>query len=119
MKPLLIYDGDCGFCRFWVERTLHYTNHAIQCSPYQTAFSRYPQIPLSEFEKAVHFVDVDGRISRGAEAMFRALSYSPHHKKYLWLYENIPGFKLVSEFVYRIVASHRPLFSRLTRFFSK
>jgi predicted DCC family thiol-disulfide oxidoreductase YuxK len=62
-------------------------------------------IPRSELEHAVHFVEQE-RVSRGAEAVFRLLSYSGSR----WLlrfYEKLPGFAPVSEWSYDFIARHR------------
>src|SRR5207244_9858098 len=71
---------------------------------------------------AVHLIEPDG-VSRGAEAVFRLLALDragqtvrPSYGARLALavYEHVPGASTISEFAYRIVADHRPLFSRLT-----
>jgi predicted DCC family thiol-disulfide oxidoreductase YuxK len=43
-KPLLIYDGDCGFCRRWIQRWRAITGERVEFAPYQTVGSLYPEI---------------------------------------------------------------------------
>ncbi len=104
--PLLVYDGDCGFCRKWVERWKRRTGDRVDYAPYQEAASRFPQIPYEQFEKGVKLIEIDGSVSSDAEAVFRVLGYGGNTVA-LWSYKNIPGFQRISEYVYRYVAAHR------------
>lgn len=115
-KPLLIYDGDCGFCKLWIARWKQLTADKVDYAPYQESASQFPQIPEDDFRKSVQFVDVDGTVSKGAEAVFQSLTYA-NKRWMLWCYENIPGFAAISEWFYQLVARHRPLFFSITRFF--
>jgi predicted DCC family thiol-disulfide oxidoreductase YuxK len=114
-RPLILFDGDCGFCRQWVARWRHLTGDAVDYAPYQAQADRFPDLSRERLAEAVHFLEPDGRVSRGAEAVFRALATAPGRSYLLALYEDVPGFAPVSEACYRIVARHRSLFTRLTR----
>jgi predicted DCC family thiol-disulfide oxidoreductase YuxK len=111
-RPCLVWDGDCGFCRRSVQHLRLWVGEHVDFEPYQTAHVRFPAIPLPAFREAVHLFEPDGRVSRGAEAFFRALA---HGGKALPLaaYRRLPGFAALSEWGYRQVAAHRPLASRL------
>jgi predicted DCC family thiol-disulfide oxidoreductase YuxK len=113
--PLLIWDGDCGFCRRSVEHLRIRLGDRVAYEPYQTAQARFPEIPLESFRAAVHLVEPDGRATRGAEAVFRALAYGEGRPVALPLaaYRFVPGFAALAEGAYRLVASHRPFASRL------
>jgi len=113
-KPLLIFDGDCSFCRKWVLYWQALANGRIDIAPSQEVGARFPDITPEEFEKAVYFMEPDGKISKAAEAVFRSLSFAPSQKGWLWLYKHVPGFRRVSEWLYGLVAGHRVLFSKLT-----
>ena len=104
--PVLIYDGDCGFCRRSVARLRKITGERIEYAPFQEVAGNFPQIPRVRFEEAVHLIDPDGRVSSGAEAVFRTLAYGGR-TSLLWLYRHLPGFRGVSEWAYRWVAEHR------------
>jgi predicted DCC family thiol-disulfide oxidoreductase YuxK len=106
-KPMLIYDGACDLCKRWIARWRHITGDRIEYEPYQEAMRRFPEIPESEFLEAVHLIEPDGRRSRGAEAVFRALATVPRRGGWLWAYRRVPGFAAVSERWYRMVAGHR------------
>ena len=88
-KPVLIWDGDCHFCRMWIERWRATT--------------------------AGVFVDENGEVFTAAKAVYRSLAGRSSRKWMIWSYANIPGFAAISEFVYKIVARHRPFSSAVTR----
>ena len=108
-KPLLIFDGDCGFCRTWVAKWKRQTGDRVTYAPYQEVARDFPDIPLERFEASVHLIEEEGegrKISSGAEAVFRVLSHGGRGVL-LWCYRFLPGFKFISECVYRFVANHR------------
>ena len=111
---MLVYDGDCGFCRRWIARWRSVTADRVAYAPYQEVAERYPHIPRSEFAKAAQFIDANGHVSGGAEGVLRALSYAPGKRWMLWCYQRIPGVGLVSRQVYGFVAGHRRQLSRVT-----
>ena len=79
-KPLMIFDGDCHFCRRWIERWREITGGQVDYEPFQTAAEKFPEIPRSEFQNAVQFIETDGRVFRAAEAVYRSLGYSRFHR---------------------------------------
>ena len=113
-KPLLIYDGDCGFCTYWARYWQKLTQERVNYEPYQQAAARFPQIPLAEFQRAVQYVAPDGKIASAAEASFLTLSHARGKGVWLALYRRLPGFAAISERVYAFIASHRPAFHRLS-----
>ena len=113
MKPLMIFDGDCGFCRRWILRWQSLTGETIDYAPYQEAAHRFPHIPKDDFAQAVHLIDADGKSYKGAEAVFRSLAYNPRRRWLLWLYNNLPGFAFTSDWAYGFVSRHRDGFSTL------
>ena len=113
-KPLLIYDGDCGFCTYWARYWQKLTQDRVNYEPYQQAASRFPQIPITDFQRAVQYIGSDGKIASAAEASFLTLSHARGKGIWLGLYRNLPGFAAVSERAYAFVASHRPAFHRVS-----
>jgi predicted DCC family thiol-disulfide oxidoreductase YuxK len=113
-KPLVVYDGGCGFCMRWVERLRRWSAGALDFAPYQEAAAQLPSIPLGEFERSVQLVGTDGRVFSGAEAVFRALAHCPRARARvpLWCYRRVPGFAAASEAGYRFVARHRGWFGK-------
>ena len=114
-KPLLIFDGDCHFCRRWIERWRELTAGAVEYAPFQEAAQRFPEIPREAFERAVQFIETDGTVFSGAEAVFRSLGHKRGRKWMTWCYERVPGFAVITEAAYRVVARHRRTASFFTR----
>jgi len=116
-KPLVVFDGDCGFCTSWIRRWEQITGQAVDYLPAQTEglAERFPEISPERYEVAVHLVEPDGGVYVAAEAIFRTLAYAPSSAWMLRLYRNSSLFARCSERTYRLVARHRGLFSRLTR----
>ena len=114
-KPILIYDGDCGFCRRWIDRWHDITADRIEYAPYQEAAPRFPGIAKEDFQSSVILVEPDGKITKAAEAVFRSLAMVPSRTWPLWLYTRVPGTKPAAEWAYRLVASHRGFFSGISR----
>jgi len=113
-KPLLVYDGTCGFCKRWIERWKRAVLDGADFAPSQEVAARFPSIPPSAFAEAVHLIEPDGTVTRGAEAVFRLLALTPGRRPWLAAYQSVPGFRAVSEAFYRVVAGHRPFFDRAT-----
>ncbi len=121
-KPLLVFDGDCGFCRTWIARWRRTVGEHVDYEPFQTASARFPTIPRSSFRRAVQLIAPDGEVAAAAEAVLRTLALAPGrrgHRGRRWLnvYLHVPGARPVSEWGYRWIADHRPALSRLSRFF--
>lgn len=116
-KPVMIYDGDCLFCRYWIERWRSLTGDRIDYLPYQDprVAGWFPEIPLEAFTHAVQLVEPDGRITSAAEAVLRALAYVPGRRWPLWTYERVPGVRPITEATYRVVARHRSALAKLMR----
>jgi predicted DCC family thiol-disulfide oxidoreductase YuxK len=114
-RPLMVFDGDCGFCRVWIGRWRESTGGNVDFAPYQEVSERYPEIPVSAFKSAVQFIEPDGSVSSGADAVFRALDCSPGKFKLHRLFLSVPGARAASRVAYRFIAEHRGFFSLLTR----
>ncbi len=116
-RPVLVWDGACGFCRRAVDRIVYRVGDRIETAPYQDAADRFPDVPRERFHQAVHLIDTDGRVHIGADAIWSAFALGPGGGLGRWCYVKLPGFAAASELGYRFVASHRSLMSRVTRWF--
>jgi predicted DCC family thiol-disulfide oxidoreductase YuxK len=117
VRPVLLFDGECTFCRRWVDRWREAAGDGFDLEPAQTAADRFPEIPPAEFAHAVQLIDTDGQVFFAAEAIFRARALATYHTGLRTAYERLPGFAPAAEVAYRLVARHRPFLSRLTRLF--
>ena len=114
-RPVLLYDGTCTFCRRWIDRWRDAAGDRLDLTPAQAAADRFPEIAPEDFDRAVQLVDTAGRVSSAAGAIFRARALARRRTWLLAAYERVPGFAPAAEGVYRFVARHRPLLSRLTQ----
>jgi predicted DCC family thiol-disulfide oxidoreductase YuxK len=113
-RPLLVYDGDCGFCGYWARYWEKLSGDRVDYRPYQEVAAQYPGIPLVDFQRAVQFIAPDGYHASAAEASFLTLSQARGRGFWLALYRKLPGFAAISELVYAFIAAHRPAFYRVS-----
>ena len=114
-NPLVLYDGNCSFCRIWIQYWNQLTGDRLDYATSQEAAERVPQIPAENFGQSVQLVMPEGEVISGARAVFTTLTFAPGMAWLLWLYEHVPGFAAVSEAAYRMIAGHRTFFYYLTR----
>jgi predicted DCC family thiol-disulfide oxidoreductase YuxK len=114
-KPLMIWEGDCEFCRLWIERWREVTGSAVGYVTFQNVGNGFPEITREQFERAIVYIDDTGRIFSGAEAVYRARACGSSRKWLAWSYDHVPGFAAVSELGYNFIARHRTLAAAVTR----
>ncbi len=110
---LLLWDGDCGFCRRsveWVER--HDTGHALRAMPYQQA----PSPPMTQelrraCARAVHVITPAGDLLRAGRALLWVLERTGH--PVLARVLALPPLVWAVELGYWLVARNRRLASRV------
>jgi len=102
-KPLLIYDGKCGFCGLWLKYWRALTGSRIAYAPSQEVGAKYPQIPKEEFSKSVQLVREDGSVASGARAVFEVLGKEKFYRP--WPFE----------WGYALIARHRDFFYHATK----
>ncbi len=110
-KPLVIFDGDCGFCKLCVDRWRAVGGSRLEFKPYQEVSARFPQIKILEFQNAVHLVE-DQKITKGAEAVFRIKKIAGGSGAWLEVYKKIPLASKIFEAGYAFVSRNRPLVSK-------
>jgi lipase maturation factor 1 len=114
-RPVMVFDGDCGFCRFWIERWRGRTGASVDYEPFQKVAADYPEIPSADFESAVQLIEMNGKVSSGADAVFRALEFSERQNRALCALLAVQGFAAAARGAYRFVARNRAAASFLTR----
>jgi predicted DCC family thiol-disulfide oxidoreductase YuxK len=114
MRPLMIYDADCAFCRRWVERWRARTGPAVVYRPLQHPGLRGRlKIPRRSARRAVQLVD-HGKRHEGADAVFRALARAPRMRTIARI-GGLPIVRSVARKVYRLIAGHRSAAGRVDR----
>jgi predicted DCC family thiol-disulfide oxidoreductase YuxK len=113
-KPVLIYDGNCGFCKLWIEYWKTLTGDAIAYAASQDVGQDYPEIPQAAFGKSVQLVMPAGEVLAGAHAVLQTLAHNSSPGWLLSSYRRFPGFAALTEAGYRLIAGHRNIFYWLT-----
>jgi predicted DCC family thiol-disulfide oxidoreductase YuxK len=113
-RAVLVYDGDCAFCRMWIGYWQAFTGDRVEYVPYQSQAGRFPAIPADEFRRSVQLFEGGNRYS-AAEAVARLIASRPDGAWVLWAYRHVPGLALIGEFFYRLVAAHRNAGYAMTR----
>jgi predicted DCC family thiol-disulfide oxidoreductase YuxK len=114
-RPLVVFDGDCRFCRFWIDRWKSATGDRLDYAPYQEVASRFPEITVDDFRRAVQLVLPNGEVFSGAHAVVRALAEVPGRGHGLALYRRLPGFGVAADLAYRLIAANRGAAEKVTR----
>ena len=106
--PLVVYDGECSFCRRWLKRYESISPpERVAWAPFQKASGSFPGIPESEFHKAIHLIHPDGHHTRGAHAVFELMKMVDLRTWPLMTYRSLPPFRWICDLGYSIVANHR------------
>ncbi len=114
-KPLMAWDGKCGFCHYWVLKWKLITGDRVSYKSFQEVHEGFPDIELKEFRKAIHFIDTDGLVYAGAPAVFYALH--KYGSKWRWimpLYKQFWPFRVISNWFYSFVSRNRDWIYRVT-----
>lgn len=113
-QPLFIWDGECGFCKYWIivwkSKTVDLTY-----ATFQEVAEEFPEIPLKEFKKASRLIEPDGSVFSGPDSAYRTLWYYKKPQKYLhrW-YQQSGLFRWLSDHGYNSIAKNRPIMMKLT-----
>ena len=117
-RPLVIYDGDCGFCVKWATRWLRLGGDRIDVISFQALGNRLPEIDREACAKAVHLLEPQPdahRVSRASEAALRAHCHAvgrdPDRGT---LGATMPLITRLLDPPYALVAKHRDIFNRLS-----
>lgn len=110
----MLYDGDCAFCKHWVEKWRNQTGNVVRYAPYQSELTNFPQLSEAACKQAVQLILPDGTVFSGAKAVFKALALNGK-TEWLNIYEKIPFLGGLFEWSYQIVAHNRTTFSKLTQ----
>jgi predicted DCC family thiol-disulfide oxidoreductase YuxK len=115
-RPMLVYDGNCGFCGYWARYWHQLTGDSVSYRPYQEVADEHPEIPVAEYQRAVQYFALDGRHASAAEASLLTLSHARGKGFWLALYRKLPGFAAIAERAYVFTAAHRAVLYRISLF---
>lgn len=111
---LIVWDGECGFCRRAVDWFMrHDREHQFRATPFQDApDSQLTPAQRTRAERAVLVVTPEGRYRSAGRAVLFALEQIGWHPWLARLGQNKPFVWLV-ELGYWLVARNRPRLSKL------
>ncbi|QSE95894.1 DCC1-like thiol-disulfide oxidoreductase family protein [Fulvivirga lutea] len=118
-KPLLVWDGDCGFCQYWLLWLLNQTGDRINHEPYQKIADSIPGLPKWAFREAVRFIETDGSVFSGASAFYQAYTYtnSKSNTRLIRMYNHRSFFRYMSDHSYSFISKNRRCMFFLTKLF--
>jgi len=108
-QPVLLFDGECAFCRDWVERLQRLDpSGIIMCLPSaeRHTLKWLPSLTDGDLDRAMHFITPEGAVYAGAQALPPMLGRLPN-LRWLAMAFGVPGVPWVSEKVYSEVARRR------------
>ncbi|MCF2529015.1 thiol-disulfide oxidoreductase DCC family protein [Yinghuangia soli] len=106
-RPVLVYDGDCGFCTKSVEVMERYIDPDVEVTAWQ--FADLDELGVTA-ERAMHevlLVTPTGDVYGGAEAVAKLLSYERGVWTVPGAFMQIPPVNAVAAKVYRLIADNR------------
>ena len=112
-KAVLLYDSDCGFCRWSVDKILAWDRRGtLRPLPLQDpeAESLLPGMDEAERKASWHLVISDGHVYSAADAAAPLLRLLPGGRAPATL---LGAFPRLTDRAYRIVARNRDRFGRL------
>jgi len=106
-RTVVLYDEDCGFCRWSVDRVLHWDRHGrIRATSIQSEEGQrlLAAVPTEARLRSMHVVESTGAVSSAGAAVPPVLRGLPFAAPLAWVAERAPG---VTDRLYRLAADHR------------
>ncbi|HET7011482.1 MAG TPA: DUF393 domain-containing protein [Anaerolineales bacterium] len=111
----VLYDGECGVCLLLAAQARKRDDRQrLELLPYQTqATADLPaRVSKNDLECALHVVLEDGKVVRGAQAVFAVLEALPAPWSWAARMGSAPPALWLAEKLYPLFARHRSLWSR-------
>lgn len=109
-RGLLVFDGECGFCRRWVRHMNEWFRHHPDAVAWQHADLEALCLTPEQCRTAVQFVDASLRVSAGADAAARVLIVAGFPYSLAGRFMLLPGIRSIARASYRWVANNRHRF---------
>lgn len=111
---IMVWDGKCGFCKFWKTRWEKKTEGILIFKTYQEYAENFPDIPLKEFKKASRLIETDGSVYSGPDSAYRSLWHAGNKKGHE-LYVEHGWFRWLSDHAYNHIAKNRHFYFKITK----
>jgi predicted DCC family thiol-disulfide oxidoreductase YuxK len=105
-RPVLVYDGDCAFCTTCA-RVLERIGPDAEIVAWQLTDLAALGITEEQATAAVQWVEIDGTVRSGHEAIAGVLNTSGRPWKIIGRTILLPGISWTAAKVYRVVADNR------------
>lgn len=108
-QSVVVYDGECAFCRTQIERMRR--KDKLGCFdfvPRQTPGldDRFPQLKEGDFDTGMRLIQPGGRVHVGADAVYEISRRLPVWRRVAWVYR-VPGIHALARWTYAWIAAHR------------
>ncbi len=114
MKPVFIYDGECGFCKKCARRWKKRTGDRVVFRPFQEAAKDFDQITLDTFRASPHFIDENGQVFVAGQSIVELLARGRGLAWHKWVYIHIPFANRFVEYLYKKISSCRECADKIT-----
>jgi predicted DCC family thiol-disulfide oxidoreductase YuxK len=105
-RPVLLFDGDCGFCT-WCAGLLERIGPDAEIVAWQFADLAALGVTEQQAIEAVQWVQVDGTVRSGHEAIAAVLSTAGRVWRIIGRAVMLPGISWMAAKAYRLVADNR------------
>ena len=116
-SPVIIYDGDCGFCERWAKLWQKRGEGRLDVIPYQELNGRLPQVDPDQCARAVHLAEPTPsgiRMSTASRAAIRSHLIAGDTDPDRGIYAiAVPCLSILLYLPYRLVARYRGFFNRI------
>jgi predicted DCC family thiol-disulfide oxidoreductase YuxK len=112
---VILYDADCGFCRWGVDKILAWDRHrALRAVPIQSEEGArlLTGVPRSRWLESWHLASPTGEVRSAGAAMAPLARMLPGGRPLAFLFRRFPR---MTDRGYDYVAAHRDRFGRLLR----
>jgi len=112
-RPTLLYDADCGFCRWSVDRILRWDRGAVlRTVPLQSAEADGLLGPMDPERKMAswHLVDAEGHVRSAGAALGPLFGLLPGGRPLAIIAGTFPW---PTDLLYRLIARNRERFGRM------
>ncbi|WP_369215547.1 thiol-disulfide oxidoreductase DCC family protein [Streptomyces flavofungini] len=113
-RPVLIYDGDCGFCTAAVRLIARKVRPRCDMTPWQQADLVTYGVPEERARHEALWVTPKGRAYGGAHAVAKILLSSGGGWPLLGALLTLPPIRWAAHGLYRLIADNRQYLSRRT-----
>ncbi len=108
-RGLIVFDGQCGFCRRWIRYMNHFKRHPESVAWQQTDLAALG-LTAEQCMAAVQWVGPTGAIASGSDAAARVLIVAGLPWNIVGRLMFLPGIRPILQRAYRWVAENRRRF---------